>query len=242
VLVDFNLTEDIISFYVTDNGSNIVKAFRQAQMFICTQFDAEEAAEAQERTPAQQAAFFADPNLEEEEEADTVDDEYSASPVEEEVFDLNKRVECIAHTLMLVLHKVADSVFESSSAINQLLFLIRHFRKSVRATEMLIEKCGKTVLLPAKTRWNYMFIVLDRVLSIKDSINQCCVELDLPSLGGYIIELKALRDLLEPFYHETNFLQAEKYVTISSVYPTLKKLLFDLETAEVCLFRFYVNV
>lgn len=78
-----------------------------------------------------------------------------------------------------------------------------------------------------------MFIVLDRVLSIKAAINQCCIELDLPGLGGYINELQAMRDLLEPFYHETNFLQAENYSTISSVYPLLRKLLFDLEAHEV---------
>jgi hypothetical protein len=134
---------------------------------------------------------------------------------------------------MLVLHKVMDGVFESSTAIYHLLTLIGHFRKSVRATELLISKCGKTILLPAKTRWNSMFIVLDRVLSIKAAINQCCIELDLPGLGGYINELQAMRDLLEPFYHETNFLQAENYSTISSVYPLLRKLLFDLEAHEV---------
>lgn len=60
----------------------------------------------------------------------------------------------------------------------------------------------------------------------------------MPGLGGYVNELKAMRDLLEPFFKETNFLQAENYTTISSVYPLLKKFIFDLEAEAVRVLQF----
>jgi hypothetical protein len=74
VLSEYHLTEDSVSFYVTDNGCNIVKAYRQTQLLICSQLESEEAALKEEVSPAEQAIFIADRNIEEEDVEEIVEE------------------------------------------------------------------------------------------------------------------------------------------------------------------------
>lgn len=90
-----------------------------------------------------------------------------------------KRISCVAHDLALVM----STVFDKKSVADQSLFvttkkLLQRFKKSHSATKLLLDKTKQeykkelTVLLPAQTRWSGHFIMIKRLLKIKQQINE----------------------------------------------------------------------
>lgn len=79
------------------------------------------------------------------------------------------RTPCVVHTLQLVINMV-----NKEQAIKRLLYkvryLVRQFRKSSVATERLLEQCGLILIKDCETRWSSSFLMLSRLLKVKDHV------------------------------------------------------------------------
>uniref|UniRef100_A0A914WLD1 BED-type domain-containing protein n=1 Tax=Plectus sambesii TaxID=2011161 RepID=A0A914WLD1_9BILA len=217
MLAEWELKESDISRYVTDNGSNMIAAFRDLTISISREID-EDSITADDLKSS--SIFLADPNIEV--ESDDVEEEIDRDILEykscKEDYNsvFSKRLPCIAHTIQLVLHSTVDRDITFNRPIQHMLEILQKFKKSVLATESWLNKCGKTVLLPARTRWNSLCIVLERVFDIQEAISQVCFEMKWSSLNEHLPALEALYGMLKLFYSITNFIQADKYETLST--------------------------
>lgn len=162
LLAEWNLTNENVFRYVTDNGSNMIAAFRDLTISIEREMD-EDFVTTNE--PKSSFIFLADPNIEMESDDPTEEVEMDVVEYENCEEDHNKvfskRLPCIAHSIQLVLHTVVDRDMAFHRPVQRSLEILRKFKKSVPATESLLSKCGKTVLLPARSHWNSLCIVLE---------------------------------------------------------------------------------
>uniref|UniRef100_A0A914X3N3 Uncharacterized protein n=1 Tax=Plectus sambesii TaxID=2011161 RepID=A0A914X3N3_9BILA len=234
MLAEWELKESDISRYVTDNGSNMIAAFWDLTISISREID-EDSTTADE---PQSSIFLADPNIEL--ESDDIEEE-----IDKDIFEFesckedynsvfSKRLPFIAHTIQLVLHSTVNHDITFNWPIQHMLEILQKFKKSVLVTESLLNKCGKMVLLPARTRWNSLCIVLESVFDIQEAISQVCFEMKWSSLKEHMPALEALYGMLKLFYSITNFIQVDKYRRPgkSSFRPTCVAVLF---ASEVCL-------
>uniref|UniRef100_A0A914VBN3 Uncharacterized protein n=1 Tax=Plectus sambesii TaxID=2011161 RepID=A0A914VBN3_9BILA len=84
---------------------------------------------------------------------------------------------------------------------------------------------GKKLISPSTTRWNITFLVLERLLDVKDAVIAVCTEQDwLASVAFEWTNISKFRDLLRPFFELTNFIQGDKVATVSRIIPSLEDL------------------
>uniref|UniRef100_A0A914UGM3 Uncharacterized protein n=1 Tax=Plectus sambesii TaxID=2011161 RepID=A0A914UGM3_9BILA len=227
MLAEWELKESDISRYVTDNGSNMIAAFRDLAISISREID-EDLITADDLKSS--SIFLADPNIEV--ESDDIEEEIDKDILEfkscEDDYNsvFSKRLPCIAHTIQLVLHSTIDRDITFNRPVQHMLEILRKFKKSVLATESLLNKCGKRVLLPARTRWNSLCIVLERVFDIQEAISQVCFEMKWSSLNKHLLALKTLYGVLKLFYSITDFLQADKILNAIAPNFDLTDLIF----------------
>uniref|UniRef100_A0A914VU13 Uncharacterized protein n=1 Tax=Plectus sambesii TaxID=2011161 RepID=A0A914VU13_9BILA len=141
-------------------------------------------------------------------------------------------MDCTAHSLQLPLRKVIDGDPELGELRHKVFSLLNKFAKSELATRSLREKCGLKLLFPGVTRWNSLCMTYDRLLEIRQSVDEVCIERNWATLGELYEKIEAVCGLLRPFLNFTNFLQGEKYPTTSSVIPTILSLLLEIESPE----------
>ena len=127
-----------------------------------------------------------------------------------------KQLFCCSHSLSLICHCILDK----SGSFVHVLPLIKSFHSLVVATQKLQELCGKKLLKVAKTRWHYFYYVCDRLLEIKDSVKSVANDRDIPIPFKWS-DVEACVNLIRPIAKATMFLEGDKYVTASSVVPTL---------------------
>lgn len=144
-----------------------------------------------------------------------------------------KQMGCVAHSLQLPLRKVVDTDSELAAVRKDVFALLSKFSKSETAMRLLLEKCGLKLILPGITRWNSICITYERLLHIREAVDQVCVECGWATLGETYEKVEIVRDLLRPFLDYTDFIQGEQYPTVSSIIPTLLSLLIELESPAV---------
>lgn len=226
LLNEWELPDSKIWRVITDNAKNMVKAFRTVSLeggdylpFENMEAEGEEA-----------VSSILDPNLDEsfDEEAD---DEYLSSEddtVFEEAFGKQKHLPCFLHTLVLAFKGAVNSedsgVFHAKKDACRLVNIFSH---SSKATERLIEISGKKLLLPAKTRWNYVYHMLKRLIELRQAVSDVCDEQGIDNISNWRV-LSQLVDVLAPFAKMIDYLQGEKYVTIAHVVPCINELLEHL--------------
>ncbi|XP_013866576.1 zinc finger BED domain-containing protein 4 [Austrofundulus limnaeus] len=119
-------------------------------------------------------------------------------------------------------------MIQKNASINRLLgkvrLLVKLFRKSSVATQRLLQVCQLTVVSDCPTRWSSTYLMISRLLQIKDSVVQVADEMSwdylLPSEWQ---KLTAVRDLLLPFAEHTQMLQSDTQ-SLSLVLPALLDL------------------
>ena len=219
---------------LTDNGSNIVKAFNLLSN------DEEEEENESVGVPSEEKLYPDDDC--DDSDSECLDDE--ASIEEEAIKQFEqcendhviaflgwKRNSCFVHTLQLVV-KEFERAPCFKSTLTKVHKIVQKIHKSCKATEMLIKLAKKKLVSNCPTRWDSTFFMISRFISIKDHVNKILEELGWDGLTvSQWKQLRAIENLLQPFAHQTNVASSEYSTSICMVIPILKEL--DLHLKEV---------
>jgi len=221
-LKDWSIDKDKVILIVTDNGANIVKAIRILRE---NQFE-------NEPSTAADGDCIEDVEMNDEDENDDVpidNDEQNGSDLNDFQLPLNvryRRMQCMAHTLQLIIKRVYKHYVPVLEKVKHLVFKIR---KSSIAVQMLLAKCGKTVIADNITRWNSTYQMAKRLIEIKSFVNEVLNSILVDSLRiEEWARLEEMTNLLEPFAVQTDLLQTDS-TSISSIIPALLDLECHLE-------------
>ena len=152
----WGISSEKVLLVVTDNGTNMIKAVKLLQSQYSQPSD--EISDEEEESD-----YF---NNEEEENIEPEKDEIIMDLPEQVKF---RRMQCMAHTLQLVVKPVFKYYEQLLTKTRQ---LVKKIRKSGPGVKKLIEKCGKTVLIDCPTRWNSTYSMIKRLKEIKQPVNE----------------------------------------------------------------------
>ena len=216
VLDEWQIPLSKVSATLTDNGSNMLAAFRTQ----LSEDDDESDVEDSDSDAALQ-------------DIDMLEIDFEEQEIEHELaFQSLKRISCFAHTLQLVVQKF-DQVTEFKALIKRAHQVVRKVNCSTKATEKLIAICGKKLVRDCPTRWSSTYLMIDRLLVVRSALSTVLLELEWDNLATSEWKtLEALGDLLHPFAQFTSLLSGEEFTTISGVIPAIMDLNLHLE--EVC--------
>ena len=149
ILEEWDIEPSKVSAVITDNGSNMVAAFKTN----LSKAEDEEVEETEERcTPQDDAEDFLDHELEHDIE-----------------FTPLRRIACFSHTLQLVV-----MTFDKATQLKELLkhahSIVRKINSSTKATERLVTLSGKKLIKDCPTRWSSTFLMIDRLVEVKDQL------------------------------------------------------------------------
>lgn len=206
VLTDWNLDSPKLFKIQSDNGSNVVSAFRNdsekhyrnANNIEGIESDASEAELGENSVETLKTLGFADFGLEEELEEEIVESELeSVEEVEAEINEFERleqeyvdafghfiHLRCIAHSLQCSLRSIVDRNPEFRDIKMKVLKLQNSVHHSAVAQQMLSEKTEMRLVSISNTRWNIIFDVFDRILLLKAVINDVCENQGFDSLSN----------------------------------------------------------
>ena len=190
-----------ISHIITDNASNMVKAFTLPGM---------------------------DDLATDRDEDEDEDDCFEEEPLSDE-FDQSQaqRSPCFAHTLQLVVKDGLKETKQMKQILKKVSKIVSHCRKSNKSSEIL-EEHTKLQLANA-TRWSSQVTMLKSVLKLPTNILDQIQTNAGVTLTTYELQLcKELVDVLQPFQLVTDLVQGDKVVTASFVISSIKGLRAEL--------------
>lgn len=227
VLSEWNIPLNKIMVVVTDNGSNMVAAFKK---FVATHGDEEDDGEMDEEEDS-------------EVEEDAIDDFDDREIEHDAAFVSMRRIGCFAHSFQLVTRKF-DDFAGFQKLLKQARQLNAKVNSSTKATERLIGVCGKKLLKECRTRWSFTFLLLQRLIEVREPLTVVLRELEWDDLAASEWRsLCAIQSLLQPFAEFTDLVRGEEFTTISSVIPTIIELNLHLEEVYhhcVCVCNLYI--
>jgi hypothetical protein len=91
------------------------------------------------------------------------------------------RFPCVAHTLQLVLKELNKNA-TYNNCITKARSVVKDIRISSVATEKLLAKCGKTVIVDYSTIWNSVYLMTQRLVEIEQAVNEVTEEIGKDSL------------------------------------------------------------
>ncbi|XP_027886159.1 uncharacterized protein LOC114152462 [Xiphophorus couchianus] len=221
----------------TDNGANFVKAFR---VFGEDENNSEEGVEAEAQS---------------EDEGDTgvpeEDVEYidTAALLHEDdgfEFQLPRHQRCACHILNLIASEDSTNA-NSSDAYKKLHHatfakcygLWNKCGRSTLAAEMVEDVCSLQLLRPNKTRWNSLFMAVERLLRIckekgEGTLRAIATDLKVPMFNpaelAFLTEYAAV---MSPVAQATNILQAETNTQMGWLLPTIHLLQIKLDKVKL---------
>ena len=140
-----------------------------------------------------------------------------------------KRLSCFSHTLQLVVssfNKDASAKVLLSTAFQ----VVKQVSKSGKATEALIHLAGKKLVSRSVTRWTSAYLVVDRLLEVKEHLKVVLFDHNLIMLQPLDWEaLTHIKALLSKFPSYTNVAGGEQYPTLSLIIPYYVDLREHLE-------------
>jgi hypothetical protein len=209
-----------VMMVVTDNGSNMIKALRVANLPIDKPTDGE--TDIADDDDDYYVDEDDDPSNEEEVEDDDHADDF------DHLVNLH-RFPCIAHTLQLVIKELSKNQ-SVCNLIAKAKDLVSSIKMSSVAQEKLVSLCGKVVVKDCATRWNSIALMLERLLSLRTEVEAVLKEMKRDSLSN--TEWARLNDILNtlvPFKEQTDNLQSDT-MALSYVIPSLLELSLHLKS------------
>ena len=231
VLQDWEIPEEKVGSVLTDNGSNMVAAFKQQ---VCSAD--EDDIDGREST-AEESNDMYDTEMETGETetrlADEVQkeiDDFDDKEIEHNVaFCQFSRMSCFAHTLQLVIRRF-DGIRCIQHVLGKAHTLVSKVNKSTKATERLIQLAQKKLVNACPTRWSSTYLLVDRLLEVRQHLTTVLEELEWDNLQNTDWkQLDSIRDILSPFAIYTSLISGEDFTTVSCVVPILMELKMHLE-------------
>ena len=225
-----------MQYVITDNGSNMVKAFKLDQVAAVT--------EGEPRSDKGDDEVFTGDECESDNDELEEEDEECEIDVDQDVVDFEceemshasvfkrqglKRLSCFSHTLQLV----ASSFNKDASAkalLSTAYEVVKQVSKSGKATEALIRVTGKKLVSRSVTRWTSAYLVVNRLLEVKEHLKVVLLDHNLTMLQPLDWEaLTHVKALLSKFAAYTNVAGGQQYPTLSLIIPYYIELREHLE-------------
>lgn len=212
ILKLYSLTLDNVFKIITDNGANVVKAFKEEET---------------------------DSSSEDEDIYLVVEDLDLDNFNTENQDNLNtlfpKRASCFAHSLQLVVMEFINQYVKNLPAFDILNTVVKKIKYSVLLKQELQKLTKKTVISVSLTRWGSYIEVIERYIELEKELKILSEKFKWStfSTSEDYFYFKEVHKLLKPFSDILKKIQAEKTVTISFCYVYLKilqKMLNDKES------------
>ena len=246
VLTDWNIPGERVGNTITDNGSNMIKAFKEDQHPTDLEVDDENTSTSKNQEAAGDVEEDTDQDDSSDDELDEDDSRAREAKIDQdtEEFDSKetdhqiafadyRRISCFAHSLQLVVTHF-DKVSPFQRVIRKAKKLVAKFNKSTKATEKLIALAHKKLISDCPTRWSSSFLLFKRLLEVRESVGQVLTELEWNGLqASEWKKLESIVVLLESFAQYTTLCCGEEYTTLSTVVPIIMELnchLTEMET------------
>lgn len=261
---EWDITMEKILLILTDNGANVVKAIKILNERAKRKSEQAASAEDETETESSGVGNDeGDNEVEDDEESEESDDseEEVEDHEEEEDGDSDEResvddgaderegvtdaealtqlpaadqcirMKCMAHTLQLVIKK---AYVHFDSVIIKARRVVSRIRRSGPSVEQLHASTGKFLITDNSTRWNSTFMMVKRLLEMKEQVNRVLSGLKVDTL--LVAEWKRLEELsnlLEPFATQTDILQTDA-CSLSYAIPALLDLQCHLQGFPNC--------
>ena len=241
VLTDWNISSERVGNTITDNGSNMIKAFKEDQYSTDLEPD-DENTNTSKNPEAVADEEDTDQDNSSDDELDEDDSKARETTIDQDTEDFDsketdhqiafadyKRISCFAHSLQLVVTHF-DKVSPFQRVVRKAKKLVGKFNKSTKATEKLIALAHKKLISDCPTRWSSSFLLLKRLLEVKESVCQVLTELEWNGLqASEWKKLESIVVFLEPFAQYTTLCCGEEYTTLSTVVPIIMDHLTEME-------------
>ncbi|XP_057691466.1 zinc finger BED domain-containing protein 4-like [Corythoichthys intestinalis] len=182
---------------ITDNGSKTIAAFKDNEESDCTSSEDE-------------STDMSDPEGIEVAEVSGEDHGFGALDI--------CSIPCVVHTLQLVVNMIQKEI-----SINRLLSKVRQLVKLFHKSSVC-QFCQFKLVKDCPTRWSSTYLMISRLLQIKNSVVQVADGMNWDYLSPSEWQrLTALKDLLLPFAEHTQMLQSDTQ-SLSLVLPALLDL------------------
>lgn len=141
-----------------------------------------------------------------------------------------KRLQCVVHTLQLSL-KVLDECETFTNIASEARSLVEAVRCSSVATQQLVRRAGKTVIVGCSTTtgWSSSYLMFIRLVELQTHLRIVCSEVGLDCLSNsQWAKVENIVKLLRPFTEHTDTLQSD-CSSLSSVIPVILDLMAHLK-------------
>ena len=112
--------------------------------------------------------------------------------------------------------------------------IVRKINSSTKATETLVALSGKKLIKDCPTRWSSTFLMLNRLLDLKEHLKAVLEQQGWDDLAASEWrKIKGVVDLLQPFAKFTSLLSGDEFTTLSCVIPAIMDMNIHLEEVRV---------
>ncbi|XP_055357212.1 uncharacterized protein LOC129602241 [Paramacrobiotus metropolitanus] len=229
ILDEWKISPDRIIAILTDNGSNMVCAFKNFISAKLTIRDEEEFPS--EETDEMYMLSTSDPLLDDAAVDNDSQQFLDFEDNEDRLYTDYNRHPCFIHTLQLVV-RIFEKAVEVKPLMKKVRFLVSAFNKSANATTALIRTGKRKLICDVSTRWNSTLLMVRRLLELKDCVRKVIVDANLKVSDLSPLEWKILEGvdlLLGKFDTITDKMSSEKSATIHMILPYVKEINYHLE-------------
>lgn len=127
-----------------------------------------------------------------------------------------------------------DSVDSFKDVMKHTKAIVRKMNTSTKATERLITLSGKKLIKDCPTRWSSNFLLINRLLDVKDELKVVLDEQGWDDLAAS--KWRTLKNILHLFAKFTLLLSGDEFTTLLCVIPAIKDMNIHLHEVGNLLF------